>query len=54
MGVGGEVIETIVLGTNTGGLEFAREHGSVEADRHVADADEVWHTLRLVRALPPA
>jgi GNAT superfamily N-acetyltransferase len=46
--LGAEVIETIVLGTNTDGLEFARKHGFVEADRYEADVDEVWHTLRLM------
>ncbi|MER6126065.1 GNAT family N-acetyltransferase [Streptomyces sp. NPDC001795] len=45
--LGAEVIETIVLGTNSDGLEFARKHGFVEVDRYVADVDEIWHTLRL-------
>ncbi|MFC3574443.1 GNAT family N-acetyltransferase [Streptomyces yaanensis] len=46
-GLGAEVIETIVLGTNVDGLEFARRHGFVEVDRYVADVDETWHTMRL-------
>jgi GNAT superfamily N-acetyltransferase len=46
-GLGAEVIETIVLGINADGLRFAHQHGFVEVDRHVADVDEVWHTLRL-------
>lgn len=45
--LGAEVIETIVLGTNTDGLEFACKRGFVEVDRYVTDVDETWHTLRL-------
>ncbi|MDR3081905.1 MAG: GNAT family N-acetyltransferase [Streptomyces sp.] len=45
--LGAEMIETIVLGTNTDGLAFAHKHGFVEVERYVADVDEIWHTLRL-------
>jgi GNAT superfamily N-acetyltransferase len=34
-------IETIVLASNTDGLDFALAHGFVEHDRHVLDGDTV-------------
>ncbi|MDT0462921.1 GNAT family N-acetyltransferase [Streptomyces gibsoniae] len=46
--LGAEAVETIVLGINPEGLEFAHRHGFVEVDRYVAGVDEVWHTLRLM------
>jgi GNAT superfamily N-acetyltransferase len=34
-------IETIVLASNTDGLDFALAHGFVEHDRHVLEGDTV-------------
>jgi len=48
--LGAEVIETVVLGSNPDGLEFARKHGFVEVERYLLEEGDTipWYTLRLV------
>ncbi|MFI9102313.1 GNAT family N-acetyltransferase [Streptomyces fildesensis] len=46
--LGAEVIETIVLASNTDGLRFALAHGFVEFERYVLPGDTIAYiTLRL-------
>ncbi|MEU8677294.1 GNAT family N-acetyltransferase [Streptomyces sp. NPDC048560] len=46
--LGAQVIETVVLASNTDGLRFALSHGFVETERYVLPGDTVhWITLRL-------
>ncbi|MGW0820149.1 GNAT family N-acetyltransferase [Streptomyces sp. NPDC002845] len=45
---GAEVIETVVLETNTDGLRFALKRGFVEVERYVLDGETIpWIDLRL-------
>lgn len=46
--LGAEVLETVVLETNTDGLRFALEHGFVEIERYLLEGDTIpWIDLRL-------
>ncbi|MGW0861124.1 GNAT family N-acetyltransferase [Streptomyces sp. NPDC002611] len=46
--LGAEVIETVVLASNTDGLRFARQRGFVEIDEYLLPGETIpWFDLRL-------
>lgn len=46
--LGAEAVETVVLSSNTAGLDFALAHGFAEVERYLLPGDSIpWITLRL-------
>ncbi|MEU5209448.1 GNAT family N-acetyltransferase [Streptomyces sp. NPDC020742] len=46
--LGAEVVETVVLASNTEGLRFAERQGFVEVERYLLPGETIpWYTLRL-------